>query len=247
MSPAELFRGKHHGFEPEGPSTWINDFHVEEGGMGEAGAVEVDSISPRADSKNLSRESAKLSNNDRLQIGIGRDLHFLRSRDILLLEYHGKFISGLEGRLLETGRNDSRPLKWLKRHSGLPAFFFRIAFEALRQAVASLRSHSSNDSHEVVLESFEGRVDQIKGDTAYVRLKSHEQGDVLYGKYPASQLLEKGIEEQGRFLCTTVKVNGTTRVDIQAIPSVPVTDEELRAIEEKIDRVLPRDDLGIEY
>jgi len=119
--------------------------------------------------------------------------------------------------------------------------------QALRQMVVSLRSHSSNSPPEVVLESFEGFVDQVEGDTAHVRLKSREHGDVLFGVYPTLQLLEKGIEEQGRFLCKTVKVDGTTRIDIQAIPRVPATDEQLRAIEEEIDRVLPRDDPGIEY
>jgi len=90
-------------------------------------------------------------------------------------------------------------------------------------------------------------VDDVEGDTAYVRLKSQEHGDTLYGQYSASELASKGVYEQTRFLCETVKVGESTRLDLKPLPDVEVSEEELRAIEEKIDRVIPRDAPGIEY
>jgi hypothetical protein len=260
MSLAERSRENFQEFAPENPyrPRWVDDFRDEEVGVGE----EEISVPPPVDSKILFLESAKLPNSDRFQINIGRVLLFFRSRDVRCrihepaenVEFdwactapagmwvrEAKIAHRPEDKqiLAETARLLSRLFSDQQPEARL--------IEALSQVVVSLRSHSSNAPREVVLESFEGFVDHVEGDTAYVRLKSREHGDVLYGEYPTSQLLEKGIEEQGRFLCKTVKVDGTTRVDMQAIPSVPATDEQLRAIEEKIDRVLPRDDPGIEY
>jgi len=99
---------------------------------------------------------------------------------------------------------------------------------------------------ELILEQFDGFVDQIEGDTAYVTLKSREHGDVLYGQYSAALLKSKGIEEQDRFLCQTVALGETIRVDIEAVPLAIVTKEQLHAIDEEIERILPSDD-GIDY
>ena len=225
------------------------------------------SVPPPVDSKILFLESAKLPRSDRLQTNIGRVLHSLRSRDVRhrinepaeKVEFDWVWTVPAET-LVREAKIAHRPEDWqilaetarlLSRlisgqQSGQQPEDRQILAETARLLSRFISGHL-NAPREVVLESFEGFVDQVEGDTAYVRLKSREHGDVLYGEYPASQLLEKGIEEQGRFLCETVKVDGTTRVDMQAIPSVPATDEQLRAIEEKIDRVLPRDDPGIEY
>jgi hypothetical protein len=99
---------------------------------------------------------------------------------------------------------------------------------------------------ESILERFDGFVDQIDGDTAYVRLKSREHGDVLYGEYSAALLRSKGIEEQDRFICKTVSLGEATRVDIEAVPLAIVTKEQLQAIDEETERVLPSDD-SIDY
>jgi hypothetical protein len=91
-------------------------------------------------------------------------------------------------------------------------------------------------------------VDSVEGDTAYVTLESREHGDVLYGEYSASELLGKGIGEQSRFLCQTVKVDGATRIDFRALPKLAVTDEEVRAIAEEMHGAFPSDDdSGIKY
>jgi hypothetical protein len=99
---------------------------------------------------------------------------------------------------------------------------------------------------ESILERFDGFVDQIDGDTAYVTLKSQEHGDVLYGEYSAALLRSKGIEEQDRFICKTVSLGEATRVDIEAVPVAIVTKEQIQAIDVEIERILPSDD-SIDY
>jgi hypothetical protein len=111
----------------------------------------------------------------------------------------------------------------------------------------SCEQGSNGSNMERVHESFNGFVERIDGATAYVRLRSIEHGDVLYGEYPAAKLAESGIEEQDRFLCETVNVDGKTRVDLRKIPDRDISDEELKAIHDRIDKALPRDDPGIEY
>lgn len=102
-------------------------------------------------------------------------------------------------------------------------------------SVSESCDQGSKDSHmERVLESFNGYVEQIEDETAYVRLKSREHGDVLYGEYPAAKLAKLGIEEQDRFLCETVELDGKTRVELRKIPDKEVSDEELKAIQESI-------------
>jgi hypothetical protein len=136
----------------------------------------------------------------------------------------------------------------LQRRRKLEADAVTEIVPLLKKLLHTMQSGTAATSQvETVLESFEGFVDQIEGDTAYVRLKSREHGDVLHGEHSAAVLLAKGIEEQTRFLCRTIKVDGTTRVDMQPVPNGLATDEQLRAIEAKIDKVLPRDDPGIEY
>ena len=85
-----------------------------------------------------------------------------------------------------------------------------------------------------VLETFDGYVDSIEGESAYVTLESRDNGDVLYGEFPASDLLGKQISEQTRFLCETVKTDNGSRIDFRALPKIEVTDEEVRSIAEKM-------------
>jgi hypothetical protein len=209
-------------------------------------------------SKDLFRESANLPNNDRLQMNVGRFLLYIRYRENIrrirasqsantatankkatvpaettasdLLEELEKALRGTEASL---STNTPKP-------SDLAAII-QVLKELQTRILASAAQA------ETVLETFEGYVDEVDGDTAYVTLESKEHGDVLHGKYSASQLLKKGIEEQGRFLCRTIKVNGATRVDLQPLPDAEVTDDEVRAISEEIDRAFSSADSVIEY
>jgi hypothetical protein len=100
---------------------------------------------------------------------------------------------------------------------------------------------------EATLEELDGYVERIDGDKAYVTLESRKTGDVLHGEYPAAQLADKGIGEQGRFLVRTVARGEWTRVDIDAVPARKVTDEEAADIAERIRLAFPGDGTDILY
>jgi hypothetical protein len=97
-----------------------------------------------------------------------------------------------------------------------------------------------------ILERFEGFVDQVEGDVAFVTLRA-ENGDVLYGEHPVAKLAERGVGEADRFLCRTVRVGEATRVEIEAIPDEPVPDEEVRAIYQRIDHAIGSGDDGVDF
>jgi hypothetical protein len=118
----------------------------------------------------------------------------------------------------------------------------QLLLESLKQQMPPARS-----TVEAVLETFEGVLDCIDGDTAYVTLTSTTNGDVLYGEYPAASFSAKGIEEEDRFICKTVGMDGATRIEIQAVPDAELTEENIRAIRAKIEKVLPRNDPGVKY
>ena len=98
----------------------------------------------------------------------------------------------------------------------------------------------------IVLEHFDGFVDSIENGMALVTLKSREHGDELLGQYPAAQLTEQGIYEQSRFLCRTVQEGQATRVEIEAISKVVPTEQQIREIENELNRMLPPDD-NVDY
>lgn len=154
----------------------------------------------------------------------------------------------------ETARDDgpvsicrSQPLAVMERLRAACQSVSIVVAAPARGIVACVSALTVPRVRKTVLETFSGYVDQVVDDTAYVRLESREHGDVLHGQYSASELASKGIHEQSRFLCETVKVGGSTRLDLKALPDEVVSEEELRAIDERIHRVIPRDDPGIEY
>ena len=114
---------------------------------------------------------------------------------------------------------------------------------AITRIEGQQHSVSSANQGEVILEHFDGFVDNIDGDTAYVTLRSREHGDELSGQYSASLLKIKGIHEQNRFLCKTVRIGNSTRVDIETVPKMIVTKEQLQEIDDEINRMLPDDDV----
>lgn len=240
MRPAEALRDNLVGYAPKGSlySRWVNDSHVEVVCLGERDYVEEITIPPPVDSKVLFLASAKIPNSDRLQLNLGRALQRLRANDNFFRTTLAVERSTDEQVLLESAKMLSRI-----SHETPDALL-----NALRQMFFSLRQHSDTATEpEIVLESFEGYVDQIDGDTAYVTLESRKHGDVLYGEYSASQLRQKGIGDQSRFLCKTVKMGRATRVEFEPLPDEEVTDEEVRAIAEKMNRAFSSDDSGIEY
>ena len=239
MSLAEAFTRNYPGHSPESPSRfyWVDDFEVEEASVLEVEDIEDGITIPApVDSKELFLESAKLPISGRLQITFGRFLHNLRSTDFR----HLKTVSTVDTN--EQVLHES--VKLLSRISSLPP---DEMLDLLRQVLSLGNRNAHVPSAAIIGESFEGYVDQVDGDTAYVTLESREFGDVLHGEYSAALLLQKGIEEQTRFLCKTIKLGETTRIEFEALPDVEVTNEEVRAIADRIDRAFPRDDSGIEY
>ena len=101
---------------------------------------------------------------------------------------------------------------------------------------------STTTKAEVVLESFEGFVDEIRGDTAYVTLKS-EFGDSLFGEYSAVELAAKGIREGRRFNCRTIESGGKVRVEFMPIPDRILSAAEEEAICQEIDASIGDDNL----
>jgi hypothetical protein len=240
MSLAETHRGTYIFYVPEAhvEPRWLNRFNVEEVCTEEHDFGEEDvTVPPHVDSKVLFRESLRIPISDRNHASYGRFLHSLRSR-----EAHYTYS------VFEMQPEEQLLLESVELLSRITAASPDELKTTLKQMCFNWRAHTSPPRQpETVLESFEGYVDEVDGDTAYVTLESRNNGDVLQGKYSASELLKKGIEEQSRFLCRTIKSNGSTRVDVQPLPDAEVTDEEVRAISEEIDRAFPSDDSGIKY
>jgi type VI secretion system ImpB/VipA family protein len=98
-----------------------------------------------------------------------------------------------------------------------------------------------------VLETFDGFVDRIEGDTAFVTLQSRANGDVEEGTYPASKLADVGIHEQSSFLFKTVSAGDAIRLVLEPAPPESLSDEVVREIDAQIDELLPHEDPGICY
>ena len=90
-----------------------------------------------------------------------------------------------------------------------------------------------------VLETFDGFVDRIEGDTAFVTLQSRANGDVEEGTYSASQLARMGIHEQSCFVFKTVDVGNAIRPVFEPVPQEPVAAEVVREIDSRIVQPLP--------
>lgn len=263
MSLAEALRARTRSLPTyiEPPPPWFDDFGVEDVCVEESQeTTEVIPIPPPIDSKRLFLAAVELPHSNKLQVNFTR---LVRNFCAHMVAWH---------EVAHLGLAHQAPAPWvevfkIRYHSPSPksekdVVIFRSAkllseisgkpedelVEMIRNLISEISSHdAAAKPQEKMLETFVGYVDQVDGDTAYVRLKSRDHGDVLYGKYSASELASEGIYEQSRFLCETVKVGDTTRLDLKALPDVEVSEEELCAIDEKIDRVIPRDDPGIEY
>lgn len=88
-----------------------------------------------------------------------------------------------------------------------------------------------------ILETFEGMVDDVRGEIAYLTLRSEQTNEIFYGQYNAQQFKDFGIERH--FGCKTVRQSdGLVTVEIYPLPEKVISPEELRQIEEKVDKVL---------
>jgi hypothetical protein len=83
-------------------------------------------------------------------------------------------------------------------------------------------------------ERFEGFVEKVEEDVAYVTLES-ERGERLHGPYPADELAAKGVGERDRFWLTLTDAGDSVRFDLQLIPRKVISPERQRQIRQEIE------------
>ena len=92
-----------------------------------------------------------------------------------------------------------------------------------------------------VIEELKGYVEEIDGDTAYVRLESPE-GEILYGQYPAAELDANGIRERRSFLCRVTRTRSGLGVQFQASRDAVLSEGDVERIWREVDAALGTED-----
>lgn len=99
-----------------------------------------------------------------------------------------------------------------------------------------------------VLEEFDGYVTRMDEDFTYITFESKLNGDKFYGQIPTPDAHAKGIEEDdGIWIKTIEKEDGTGDVEYGRIPPRELTQEEIDEITRKIEAVFGKDDPGVLY
>ncbi len=243
---------------------WMQEFQFERPVYGhrcpKPEVEEVETVAAPVDSKDLFREASSLPSSDDVQVNFGRLIQHGRNK--LALYTQGSLILGTPVKPVSSEKVTLPDIEKLRqsleeilRVLGMPTApvpsraDVSEVLSILKKAIGTIESGKSPTVEpRTVLESFDGYVDSIYGDTAYVTLESRSNGEVLYGEYSAQELLSKGIHEQTRFLCETVKGGGAGRVHFAPLPKNKVTDEEALAIAKEMREAFPGDDDSvIEY
>jgi hypothetical protein len=93
-------------------------------------------------------------------------------------------------------------------------------------------------SAQQVLETFTGHVDAIQKGWAFVTLRD-PYGEILNGRYSATDLAKQGIGEGCRFECSTIKIGpNQVRISYRPLPSLSGTPEALRIVRERLSLTL---------
>jgi hypothetical protein len=116
--------------------------------------------------------------------------------------------------------------KWLEENEFIDKS--RLSQDTITTQSLTLKPESS--SNEIVLETFNGILDRIDGDTAHVTLYSTTNTDVLYAEYLTSVFSEKGIKEEDLFILKTIEKDGVVRIEIEALPDTK-TDNKINMLE----------------
>jgi hypothetical protein len=95
-------------------------------------------------------------------------------------------------------------------------------------------------------ERFEGFVQKIEGDVAYVTLRS-DGGESLCGAYPRRELAAKNIGERDRFCLTLTGSGESVSFKLRLIPRRKVSGERQRAIKLEIEQALRGDTFDDDY
>lgn len=97
-----------------------------------------------------------------------------------------------------------------------------------------------------ILEEFEGILEKIDGDTAYVTLKAPD-GEILWGEYPAEEMQKLGIRERRRFKCRTVDYGEFVKIEMEPVPDKVLTEERMREIRQMTSEALLGGDPQSDY
>jgi hypothetical protein len=104
------------------------------------------------------------------------------------------------------------------------------------------RTHESVASATRIITSFQGTVDRIEGDLAYVTLTDPQVGQ-CFGTLEVDLLAECGIGEHDDFTGTLEKRKGQIVLSYAPLPRRTLTEEEWQSIRKKADE-LRDDDFG---
>jgi hypothetical protein len=137
----------------------------------------------------------------------------------------------------------ARPEQEAKRVSPQPQVRSSGGFQGFFERIEGTKQPEVD----IVLETYDGFVDRIEGDTAFVTLQSRANGDVEEGTYTASELAKMGIHEHSCFVFKTLRTESGLVPVIEACRNQAIADEVVREIDAKIDQALPSEDSGIKY
>ncbi len=98
----------------------------------------------------------------------------------------------------------------------------------------------------MIVETYEGFVEDIVGGMAVVRLRSNH-GEMFYGRHPVSKFDDAGIAEHQPFLCHIVETNDVRQIRLEAIPEKESTLDRLCEIIKEADRALAHDGSDDDY
>lgn len=88
----------------------------------------------------------------------------------------------------------------------------------------------------MILEELDGFVECIRGETAFLTLRS-KSGEEFLGEYAAEDLAKLGIKENRRFKCQTIVENGKPDIRLFSIPDVEISPEVEKEINERINNL----------
>jgi len=116
----------------------------------------------------------------------------------------------------------------------------------VKEFVSNVRARLRASTSDALIERYYGTVDRIDGSTAYVTMRSNN-GEILYGKYDASELGRKGIGSGQQFECVVKERGNSVRFEILRGAQRDVAPDEWQQISDDVDRLLGDYDSGNDY
>jgi len=160
---------------------------------------------------------------------------YLGTRRGISYESRGLDTKSLHRVSRDLGDNDSLQTNWGRvQQSGRHQY--TVFFVALSDAKQKTRVQPT-PRPEPTSEQFDGFVERVEGNVAYITLKS-SRGEELCGPYPADELAAHGVGERDRFRLILTDMKNSIRFDIQLIPRKVVSAERQAEIQREIEKAL---------